>query len=291
MRIPILSARSGWHVDELHRALAERGHEGVELRYERIVSRYGPGRRIECGGVRLDEVPAILPRIIPGGSLEQLIARVDVLHTLEDRGVRVTNPAAAIERTVDKSWTTALLDAAGLPTPETVVCETADAAMSAFREIGDVILKPLFGSMGLGMLRLREEEAAWRVFQAVERIGGVFYLQRTIDHGGRDLRAFVVGDRVLAAVERRADGWRTNVSQGGRAVAATLTAEQERLALAAARAVGCEYAGVDLVPGPDGVDFVIEVNGIPGWRGLQEATGVDVAGAIVDHLLVRLRDR
>ncbi len=291
MLVPILSARPGWHADELVRALRERGHDGVELRYEQIVARYGGGRRFEAGGVLLDESPALLARIIPEGSLEQLIARVDVLHALEDRGVRVLNSAAAIERTVDKSWTTALLDAAGLPTPETVVCETVETAMDTFREFGDVILKPLFGSMGLGMLRIREEETAWRVFRTVERLRWVFYLQKTIEHGGRDLRAFVVGGRVIAAIERRSDGWRTNVAQGGTAHPVELNAVQERLAIEAARVVGADYAGVDLVPDGDGADYVIEVNGIPGWRGLRDATGVDAAGAIVDHLLARVEPR
>jgi RimK family alpha-L-glutamate ligase len=291
MRIPILSARSGWHVEELLRALRERGHEGVELRYEQIVSRYGRAPRIAVEGMSLDDSPAVIARIIPDGSLEQLIARVDVLHTLEERDVYVLNSAAAIERTVDKSWTTALLDAAGLPTPETVVCESVEAAMEAFRELGDVILKPLFGSMGLGMLRIQEEETAWRVFRTVERLRGVFYLQRTIDHGGRDLRAFVVGGDVIAAIERRSDGWRTNIARGGKAGPVELSDAQRSLAVAAAHAVGAEYAGVDLVPGSDGTNYGIEVNGIPGWRGLQEATGVDVASAIVNHLLARLATR
>ena len=119
MRVPILSSRPGWHVDELCHALRERGHEAVEIPYERIVGCYGLGRRIVAGGVVLDEAPAVLPRIIPDGSLEQLVVRVDLLHALEERGVCVMNSARAIERTVDKSWTTALLDAAGLPTPAT----------------------------------------------------------------------------------------------------------------------------------------------------------------------------
>jgi RimK family alpha-L-glutamate ligase len=295
LRIPVLSARSGWHVDELLRALRERGYEGVEVRYEGIVGRYGRSenghsesirsRTIFSDGVRLDEAPVVLVRIIPDGSLEQLIARVDVLHSLEERGVRVINSPATIERTVDKSWTTALLDAAGLPTPETIVCESADAAMEAFRELGDVILKPLFGSMGLGMLRLTEEAAAWRVFRTVERIRGVFYLQRTIDHGGRDVRAFVVGNQVLGAIERRRDGWCTSVARGAEPVPIDLDPLQAQLALAAARVVGADYAGVDLLNDRDGTTYVIEVNGIPGWRGLQQATGLDIAAAIVDSLL------
>jgi RimK family alpha-L-glutamate ligase len=156
--------------------------------------------------------------------------------------------------------------------------------MAAFRNLRDVIVKPLFGSMGLGMVRVTDEEMAYRVFRTVETIRGVYYLQRTIDHEGRDYRVFVVDGRVLGAIERTADGWRTNISRGGQAKATRLPDGWAALAVRAAAAVGAEYAGVDLLPGRDGTVYVLEVNGIPGWRGLQEATGIDVAGALVDHL-------
>lgn len=285
MQVPILSARSGWHVDELIRAFGERGHSAFEVRYENIVAHLGGHRSFTAHGVSLDDCRVVLARIIPDGTLEQLIVRVDLLHALEDSGVRVINSALAIERTVNKARTTALLEAAGLPTPETIICETSDAAMEAFRALGDVVLKPLFGSMGLGMLRLREAEMAWRAFRTLDRIGGVFYLQKTLDHGGRDLRAFVVGDQVLAAIERRADGWCTSVARGATSVAVPIDDEAAQLALRATRAVHADYAGVDLITDRDGRIYVIEVNGIPGWRGLHQATGIDVAGALADHTL------
>jgi RimK family alpha-L-glutamate ligase len=156
--------------------------------------------------------------------------------------------------------------------------------MAAFRALGDVIVKPLFGSMGLGMVRVTDEEMAHRVFRTIEQIRGVYYLQQTVDHEGRDVRAFVIGGRVFAAIERRADGWRTNLARGGSARAFPLPAEWDSLAVRAAGAVGAEYAGVDLLPARDGTVSVLEVNGIPGWEGLQEATGLDVAGALVDQL-------
>lgn len=228
---------------------------------------------------------AVLARIIPNGSLEQIIYRVDALHWLEDVGIRVINSPRAIERSVDKFYTSALLERAGLRTPETVVCERLDDAMAAFRQMRDVIVKPLFGSMGLGLVRVSNEDVAWRTFRAIEHVRGVFYLQRFIDHDGRDLRAFVVGDRVLGAIERLSPTWRTNVSRGGAARPYTLSAHENAMALTAARAVGAAYAGVDLLPGNDGHVYALEVNGIPGWRGLHEATGLDVAGAIVDLAL------
>ena len=285
MHIPILASRTGWHTDELVRALADRGHEGTVTPYEALVASAGCVSSLRSGGVDLDRAPAVLARIIPAGSLEQIVYRVDALHRLEDRGVRVMNSPRAIERTVDKFYTTTLLEQVGLPTPETLVCESMDEALAGLRRLADVVVKPLFGSMGLGMVRVSDEDTAWRVFRAIEAVGGVFYLQQVVDHGGRDLRAFVVGERVIGAIERRSAGWRTNVSRGGRAVPVELPAVWAELAVRAARAVEADYAGVDLLPGADGSVYVLEVNGIPGWRGLQSATGIDVAAAIVGRLL------
>jgi RimK family alpha-L-glutamate ligase len=284
MHVAILASRQGWHTRELTRALTARGHAGAIVPYEGLVASVGGRPGLRSGTAELDRADAVLARIIPSGSLEQIIFRVDALHRLEERGVRVMNSPRAIERTVDKFWTSSLLEQCGIPTPDTVVCESPEEAMAAFRDLGDVIVKPLFGSMGLGMVRVADEEMAYRVFRTVETIRGVYYLQRTIDHEGRDYRVFVVGGRVLGAIGRHADGWRTNISRGGEAVTARLPDPWAALAIRAAAAVGAEYAGVDLLPARDGTVYVLEVNGIPGWRGLQEATGIDVAGALVDHL-------
>src|SRR5439155_102045 len=101
--------------------------------------------------------------------------------------------------------------------------------------------------MGLGMVRVTTEEMAFRVFRTLETIRGVYYVQRAIDHDGCDVRVFVVGGRVVSAIERSAAGWKTNLARGGRARATTLSDTREALALRAARAVGADYAGVDLL--------------------------------------------
>ena len=290
MHVPILSARTGWHTDELLRALAARGHTGTVVPYESIVARIpaqSTAATLSATSQQLLSAPTVLARIVPNGSLEQIIYRVDALHWLEERGVRVMNSPRAIERCVDKFYTSALLREAGLDTPETVVCERIDDAMAAVREMGDVIVKPLFGSMGHGMVRVSDPETAFRVFRALEVARAVFYLQRVVEHAGCDVRAFVVGNRVIAAIERRArdGGWRTNISLGGEARAIDLPSAWSELALTAARAVGADYAGVDLLPASDGTIHVLEVNGIPGWSGAQKTTSVDIAGAIVDHVI------
>ena len=291
MNVVILSARTGWHTDELCRALADRHHTACVLPYEGLRARIGAGADagLASEGAAILDADAVLARIIPSGSLEQIIYRVDALHWIEDRGVPVMNSPRAIERAVDKFYTTALLREGGLPTPETVVCERMADAMEAARAMlagGDVILKPIFGSMGHGLVRLTDPDVAYRVLRPLEQSRAVFYLQRAVDHAGRDIRAFVVGGRVIGAIERWAPAgdWRTNVARGGLATPFALPEAWRPLALRAAAAVGADYAGVDLLPAADGAVFVLEVNAIPGWQGLQRATGIDVAGAIVEHL-------
>ena len=303
MHVAILSARTGWHTDQLCSALVERGHTGRVVPYEGLVARLGTalGQEASLSSDRasLLDADAVLARIVPGGSLEQIIFRLDALHWLEERGVPVVNSPRAIERSVDKFYTSALMQDAGLPTPETVVCESVAGAMAAVREIlgrpgdggGDVIFKPVFGSMGHGLVRVHDAEVALRVARALEQVRAVFYVQRAIDHGGRDVRVFVVGGKVLGAIERCAPPgeWRTNVSNGGSARRFDLPPEWEGLALRAVAAIGADYAGVDLLPSRDGQVFVLEVNGIPGWQGLQQATGIAVASALVQHVEARVR--
>ena len=314
MRVLILSAHTGWHTDELCRALVTRGHTARVASYESLVAETGrpEGRPLARpgfpGGADLQAAPlertgppvhagssvfaadAVLARIVPNGSLEQIIYRVDALHWIEGRGIPVVNSPRAIERSVDKFYTTALLQQAGIPVPETVVCEQADTAMAAIRRMlaagGEVIIKPLFGSMGHGLVRVSDPDLAWRIVRPLEQMRAVFYLQRAIDHGGRDVRLFVVGGQVLSAIERTAapDDWRTNVARGGQARRVTVPVEWQEYAVRAAAAVDAGYCGVDLVAGPAGDAYVLEVNGIPGWRGLQEATGIDVAASIACHV-------
>jgi RimK family alpha-L-glutamate ligase len=235
--------------------------------------------------VSLDDCDAVIVRGIPRGSLEQVIFRVDALHALEARGVTCVNGPRALERTVDKFLASALLARAGVVTPRTIACERVEDALEAFEELGgDVIVKPLFGSMGAGMTRVDDADVAHRVFHALAVERAVYYLQEALPHDGRDLRALVVGGGVLAAIERVGSGWRANLARGARARGTSLSAEQERLCLDAAQVLGADYAGVDLLRAADGRDYVLELNSIPGWHGLQQATGADVAAALVEHV-------
>jgi ribosomal protein S6--L-glutamate ligase len=277
MRLAILSYGGGWHVRDLMRAARELGHTAEPVDFRKVHATL-PGRRTSLAGS-----DAVIVRTMPPGSLEQVVFRMDVLHRLESEGVRVLNPARSLEVCVDKYLASARLEAAGLPVPETVVCQDAETAVAAFESLGgDVVVKPLFGSEGRGMLRVEQIDLAWRVFRTLERTASVLYVQKFVPHPGWDLRVFVLEGQVLATMRRHArNGWRTNVAQGGRAEAVSTTREEERLALAAATAVGTRVAGVDLLPRPEGGYYVLEVNAVPGWRSLAPTTGVDVAREII----------
>ncbi len=284
----------GWHVSDLRRAAA---HVGVSLhaipfpqvRAQLRWSRSGPTAAhpgsVIAGGHDLTSVDGVLVRMMPPGSLEQVVFRMDALHRVASAGVPVLNPPRAVETAVDKYLTLALIEAAGLLVPPTWVGESATAALEAFEHLGgDVVVKPLFGSEGRGLVRLSDKELAWRTFHALERLGAVLYIQRTVRHPGHDLRVFVLRGNVIGAMRRRANPgeWRTNVSLGGHAEPIRLDPETERLALKAARAIGAEMAGVDLVLDLDRQELVVlEVNAVPGWRALSRVTGVDVAALIL----------
>jgi ribosomal protein S6--L-glutamate ligase len=277
MHVGVLAGRDGWHARDLERAAGQLGHHATIVDFRKLHA------SVAGAGDPLAGFDAVLVRTMPPGSLEQVVFRMDLLHRAQAAGQRVINPPAALETCVDKYLASARLHAAGLPVPPTVVCQDAETALEAFHVLGeDVVVKPLFGSEGRGMVRVSDAELAWRTFRTLERTQAVLYVQKFIAHPGWDLRAFVIGDRVLTAMRRHArGGWRTNVAQGGRAEPVRLSAGEESLTLAAARAVAAPVAGVDLLPDGRGNWFVLEVNAVPGWRALAGVTAIDVAAEIV----------
>ena len=291
-RVVALVSGLGWHVEDLRRAAQGLDMELAAVPFGAIEARVGRKSGTGAAGLPLDSADAVLVRMMPPGSLEQVVFRMDALHRLESQGVPVVNPARAIETAVDKYLTLVRLEQAGLMVPRTWVGETASGALDAFDTLGcDVVIKPLFGSEGRGLVRVTDREMAWRVAHALERIGAVLYVQEFLPHAGHDARLFVIGSRVIGAIRRHAAApeWRTNVAQGGRAEAIAVDPEHAELALRAARAVGAELAGVDILRDRQGRDLVIEVNAVPGWKALAQATEIDVARAILLHIRERMR--
>src|SRR4051812_32401018 len=200
----------GWHVQDLDRAggaLAVGFEAGPVPSVGGRLGGVGAGgrERIEAGGIDLRGVAGVLVRMMPPGTLEQVVFRMDALHRLEAAGVAVVNAPRAIEAAVDKYLALARLDTEGLAVPATWVGESAAEALGAFEALGgDVVVKPLFGAEGRGLMRVADRELARRAFQALERLGAVLYVQQYVAHPGHDLRAFVLGGRVLGAIRRHA---------------------------------------------------------------------------------------
>jgi len=282
----IASDRREWHVGLLLRELRARGAEAYLLPVTSFRASVGREPRLTVKGYGVDDYDAVIVRRVPGGSAEQVFYRMDALHRLEDTGVLVVNPALSIERAVDKYYTSALLEDAGIRTPRTVVTESFAEAMVAYEELGgDVVVKPLFGSLGMGITRVSDPDLAHRVFRALEMTRSVYYVQEFIRHPGVDYRVFVIGGSVAASMRRVARGWKTNISGGGRAEPYTPSEEVAEASLRATEKLGLIYSGVDVIVSEEGEAYVVELNSTPGWEGLQSVTEVDIAARLVDHVL------
>jgi len=214
---------------------------------------------------------------------------MDMLYRLQRLGLYVINPPEAIEHCVDKYDLLAILEDNAIPIPHTAATENVDEALKAFNELGgDVVVKPIFGSRGIGLTRIQDSEIASTIFRAITFYHGVIYIQEFVRHGFSDIRAFVVGDRVVAAMRRVADSWKTNYSQGARPEQIRLDRTMEEMAIKSAKLIECKIAGVDILESPKG-PLVVEVNSQPGWRGLQSVTRVNIADEIVDFVQSELK--
>jgi RimK family alpha-L-glutamate ligase len=286
----VASDRREWHVQRLTEELEGRGAEAYMLPATRFLSGVGVEPMLSVRGYPIDDYDAVIVRKVPGGTAERVFYRMDVLHRLEDMGVYVINPSGAIEVAVDKFYTSSLLEGAGISTPGTVVTERFDEALKAFEELGgDVVVKPLFGSLGMGMTRLSDPDTAYRVFRALEMTQGVYYLQAFIPHAKEDIRTFVIGGEVVASMLRRGEDWKTNISAGGSAEPHEVEDELAELSVKATETIGLEYSGVDLLRSEeDERVYVIELNSTPGWQGLQTVTEENIAALVVDYLLSKI---
>ena len=296
MKLGVLTGRAaaedGWHVRDIVRAAQECGATIAVLDFRQLEATIRPvaPATLLCGGVSLQALDAVVVRSMPRGSLEEVIFRMDVLQRLAASGVRVINNPRALEASIDKYLSLARLAGEGLPVPETVACEDGADPCRLFDSLGgDVISKPLFGSEGRGMRRFRRAEDLLAHVEEKRRDGGIVYLQRFVPHGGFDYRVLVHSGEPLAAVRRVNErDWRSNVAQGGRVERADVPAAIQELAVRAAAALNCEFAGVDVLAASDGALWVLEVNAVPGWRAAAAALERDIAADFVARLQTAL---
>lgn len=292
LRVAIVTDEPGWHGRRLREAFAARG---VASTYSSLAAAHidlVDGTHVRLPGFDGTLPDAVFVRGIPGGSLEQVVFHLNVLHALKDLGVVVYNSGRAIERSVDKGLTSLRLKQAGLASPPTWVTAqhaSAQAIVAAELAAGHSLLcKPLFGSQGNGIVLVRQFDD----LPDAATVNGVWYLQRFVGQPGdeaSDWRVFVIAGHAVAAMRRTARGWLANVAQGGVCQAVLPDGELRRLAEDAVACLQMAYAGVDIMRDPDGGWWLIEVNSIPAWKGLQGVVQTDIAAGLADDLLARCR--
>jgi RimK family alpha-L-glutamate ligase len=291
LKIGILTRnKDSWSSTQLREVLTKRNIPHICFSFPWLIARVGYKPYLNVDNINvLEELDALIIRPIGRGSLEEIVFRMDMLYRLQRLGFYIINPPEAIEHCVDKYDILAILEENGIAVPRTAVTENVDEALKAFNELGgDVVVKPLFGSRGIGSTRITDAEIASTVFRAITFSHGAIYLQEFVPHGFSDIRAFVVGDHVVAAMRRVATSWKTNYSQGARPASIELDKTLENMAVKSAKLIECKVAGVDILESPRG-PLVVEVNSQPGWRGLQSITKVDIAGEIVGFILSELK--
>ncbi|RLG80501.1 MAG: 30S ribosomal protein S6--L-glutamate ligase [Thermoprotei archaeon] len=297
MNIGIFTRRpSSWASSALIRAFRSLGHRVIPLRFRDVVAFIDRDRlKVFVKGMDLiSEVAAVVVRPFGRVSLDQAVLRLDLLYALHEHGISVFNEPMAIEKCVDKFRALYTLKLHGIPVPRTLVAERSSLALRSLDMIKSrhIVVKPMFGSRGHGATRVKisDREVLWEIARSLAFTRHTIYLQEYIEHGGADIRVFVLGDKVLAAMYRKApsSSWKTNIARGGRPERIErLEPEIEEIALKATSILGCEIAGVDLVREGESVS-VLEVNSQPGWHGLQSVCpdidiALEIAKYVVEH--------
>jgi len=212
------------------------------------------------------------------------------LRILEDWGLRCVNSYRVADTCGNKLLTTSALIRAGVPSPRTLVAFTPESALQAIETLGyPVVLKPAIGSWGRLLSKINDREAAEAVLEHKQVLGtyhhSIFYIQEYIDKPRRDIRAFVIGDRTIAAIYRHSEHWITNTARGGQASNCPITPELDALCVQAAQAVGGGVLAVDVLEDPQRGYLVNEVNYTMEFRNSIAPTGVDIPARVVDYLV------
>jgi len=286
MKIAILSRNARlYSTRRLIEAARERGHVVRVLDPLRCYVRIAPKDvAIRYKGKDVRDIDAVIPRI----GTSSTFYGTAVLRQFEMMGVYTPNPSDAVLRARDKLRCLQILASQGLDMPVTVFGDNPDDTNDVLAMLGDPphVIKLNEGSQGTGVVLAEKRSASQSVVEAFRGLYANFLVQEFIAEAkGSDLRCFVVGKKVVAAMQRVASPgeFRANLHRGGSAIKAELSAEEKRIAIRAAGALGLGIAGVDLLRSNRG-PLLLEVNASPGLEGIEAASGVDVSGQIIRHL-------
>ncbi|WP_040496267.1 RimK family alpha-L-glutamate ligase [Ilumatobacter nonamiensis] len=286
MKLAILSRSPGaYSTHRLKTAALERGHECKVLNTLRFaIDLAGDEPDLQFRGRQLSDYDAILPRI--GASITYF--GTAVVRQFEQMDVYTPNTANGIANSRDKLRATQILSRHDIGMPATSFVRDKADVLPAIELVGGapVVIKLLEGTQGIGVILAPDKKVAEAIIETLQSTRQNVLIQQFIaESKGRDIRALVVGDRVVGAMRRTAEGdeFRSNVHRGGSVEAVELSPEYERTAVRAAQIMGLRVAGVDMLEGNEG-PLVMEVNSSPGLEGIERATELDIAGAIVDHI-------
>jgi RimK family alpha-L-glutamate ligase len=272
-------------------AITAKGHSVLPLRLSDV------GAEIPNRFIHVDEdisnLDGLIVRTIGFGTGDQVTFRISLLEHFEDAGIYVMNPAYSFRRAKDKYATLTTLNKAGIRVPKTYIGENLEAAIEFVDEVGDVVIKPMIGARGMGAIHAEMPELTYRAMKFIHQLGQILYVQEVIEKPDRDIRAFVIGNDVVASMYRylpegATDEWRTNIHGGGRAEAVELDDEYKECAIKTAETLKLDYTGVDILESPDG-PCVIEANASPSWSALARVSNLDIAGLVVDKLVEKAR--
>ncbi len=210
------------------------------------------------------------------------------LRILNDWGIPTVNTARVAEACGDKIATSSLLEKAKVPQPRNIVAFSAESALEAIDRLGyPVVMKPAVGSWGRLLAKINDRDAAEAILEHKAVLGSyqhsIFYIQEYIQKPGRDIRAFVVGDRTITAIYRKSPHWITNTARGGEGEICPITPALEEICGNAARAVGCGVLAVDIIEDPERGYLVNEINHSMEFHTLQPVTGIDISDMIVEY--------
>jgi len=284
----VVSDPDDWTARSVLASFIRRGADAVFLNFSLLAASISRDLSFRSNGINLLDLEGLVVRDLGRRGAHDVAFRFETLQALEELGISIVNPPAAIARAANKFATSLALRRVGVPTPKTTITTSQEEAEAALRDYGKAVSKPLFGYKGRDIVLLEDnrERDIDRLRSIIDK-HGLVYLQEFIPMDcPRDIRAFVVGDRVMGAIYRVAPKgqWISNLARGGRAEPCPVTEELKDLAVRANRAVGTTYAGIDLLETAGGLK-VIEVNGTPSGKGIFEALGVDVTEAIADYVL------
>ncbi|TRM75660.1 RimK family alpha-L-glutamate ligase [Sulfolobus sp. E5] len=255
---------------------AEITEKGIEFTYS--------GKKVEIDGALIRNLGFI-------STTEQFIKRFDVLRELERSGVVLINRPDAMLQARDKFASLMKIKRAGIPVPNTAVVEDPFEVMRLVEKWGEVVIKPVVGSLGLGSVKVSDPDIAFRISKSILSVNQPVYVQKYIKKPDRDIRVIVIGDRILGSIYRISkSGWKTNIAQGAVAQILVPTAELEEISLKSVRVLGLDYAGIDVIEDlEEGGYKILEVNAAPLWGGFEAATSISPAKYIVGHLIEKIK--